>query len=126
MRAYLIITNVAASLTVRPQLLGIGASMRPAHVVMCILSSSSISSEALLVVSVPDRDGCAVFFFQAEDGIRDVAVTGVQTCALPIYWLRGSKPEKAKGRKVLYDRPYGLGCIRRLPRGLGLHLLLIH
>src|SRR2546429_2697612 len=26
----------------------------------------------------------AVFFFQAEDGIRDVAVTGVQTCALPI------------------------------------------
>src|SRR2546429_775016 len=25
------------------------------------------------------------FFFQAEDGIRDVAVTGVQTCALPIW-----------------------------------------
>src|SRR2546422_2248142 len=28
------------------------------------------------------------FFFQAEDGIRDVAVTGVQTCALPIYLRR--------------------------------------
>src|SRR2546422_6360037 len=28
-----------------------------------------------------------VFFFQAEDGIRDVAVTGVQTCALPIYFV---------------------------------------
>src|SRR2546429_7244481 len=27
------------------------------------------------------------FFFQAEDGIRDVAVTGVQTCALPISLL---------------------------------------
>src|SRR2546429_10006544 len=27
------------------------------------------------------------FFFQAEDGIRDVAVTGVQTCALPIAFL---------------------------------------
>src|SRR2546422_10298356 len=27
-----------------------------------------------------------LFFFQAEDGIRDVAVTGVQTCALPIYY----------------------------------------
>src|SRR2546422_7624731 len=27
------------------------------------------------------------FFFQAEDGIRDVAVTGVQTCALPIFGL---------------------------------------
>src|SRR2546430_4268442 len=26
-----------------------------------------------------------VFFFQAEDGIRDLTVTGVQTCALPIY-----------------------------------------
>src|SRR2546422_8592053 len=28
------------------------------------------------------------FFFQAEDGIRDVAVTGVQTCALPIWSYR--------------------------------------
>src|SRR3712207_8842029 len=27
------------------------------------------------------------FFFQAEDGIRDIGVTGVQTCALPIYAL---------------------------------------
>src|SRR5256885_7245176 len=27
------------------------------------------------------------FFFQAEDGIRDYKVTGVQTCALPIYAL---------------------------------------
>src|SRR5256885_9378511 len=36
--------------------------------------------------------GCLVimfFFFQAEDGIRDYKVTGVQTCALPI-WLRFS------------------------------------
>src|SRR5207244_9766682 len=30
-----------------------------------------------------------VFFFQAEDGIRDDLVTGVQTCALPI-WCRPS------------------------------------
>src|SRR2546426_2879356 len=28
--------------------------------------------------------GLAFFFFQAEDGIRDYKVTGVQTCALPI------------------------------------------
>src|SRR5256885_15952373 len=27
---------------------------------------------------------CYIFFFQAEDGIRDYKVTGVQTCALPI------------------------------------------
>src|SRR2546430_13430349 len=29
------------------------------------------------------------FFFQAEDGIRDLTVTGVQTCALPIFLLPG-------------------------------------
>src|SRR2546422_6473593 len=32
------------------------------------------------------------FFFQAEDGIRDVAVTGVQTCALPICPKRSALP----------------------------------
>src|SRR5215211_2313825 len=31
--------------------------------------------------------GRASFFFQAEDGIRDHCVTGVQTCALPICWV---------------------------------------
>src|SRR5438034_11811151 len=30
------------------------------------------------------------FFFQAEDGIRDHCVTGVQTCALPIWLCRGA------------------------------------
>src|ERR1041385_5162782 len=37
-------------------------------------------------ISMCDRCGLLwfFFFFQAEDGIRDVAVTGVQTCALPI------------------------------------------
>src|SRR2546430_8814198 len=35
--------------------------------------------------SAPDtRRQDFVFFFQAEDGIRDLTVTGVQTCALPI------------------------------------------
>src|SRR5688572_31425534 len=35
------------------------------------------------------------FFFQAEDGIRDLTVTGVQTCALPIYSARryASEPD---------------------------------
>src|SRR5207244_6750715 len=32
------------------------------------------------------------FFFQAEDGIRDDLVTGVQTCALPISAARAAKP----------------------------------
>src|SRR5688572_31497534 len=34
-------------------------------------------------------DSFLFFFFQAEDGIRDLTVTGVQTCALPI--LRGEQ-----------------------------------
>src|SRR5690606_39462752 len=33
-----------------------------------------------------------VFFFQAEDGIRDFHVTGVQTCALPIYYRKDGSP----------------------------------
>src|SRR2546427_1401624 len=33
------------------------------------------------------------FFFQAEDGIRDLTVTGVQTCALPISRRRLAEPE---------------------------------
>src|SRR2546430_1510950 len=32
--------------------------------------------------------GVSFFFFQAEDGIRDLTVTGVQTCALPIFMAR--------------------------------------
>src|SRR5256884_727804 len=50
--------------------------------------SSSISSNfpsACAVTAHPIASClCVLFFFQAEDGIRDVAVTGVQTCALPI------------------------------------------
>src|SRR5256885_7112149 len=39
------------------------------------------------------------FFFQAEDGIRDYKVTGVQTCALPILWRRsGACPPPATAR----------------------------
>src|SRR5437588_2139924 len=35
---------------------------------------------------------CCFFFFQAEDGIRDHCVTGVQTCALPIWQTGQEKP----------------------------------
>src|SRR2546429_5564639 len=39
-------------------------------------------------------DNSLFFFFQAEDGIRDVAVTGVQTCALPIsFWSERYDPD---------------------------------
>src|SRR5256885_10052204 len=42
---------------------------------------------------------CRFFFFQAEDGIRDYKVTGVQTCALPIYArVRGTEERPVRDR----------------------------
>src|SRR2546427_3042660 len=40
------------------------------------------------------------FFFQAEDGIRDLTVTGVQTCALPISVTRASARSRTAGRRA--------------------------
>src|SRR5229473_6359849 len=78
-----------------------------------------------------------VFFFQAEDGIRDKLVTGVQTCALPICnaprgvpsgWPRGvgaecTAPGRSPGR-VARDRRRGVGATggageSRGPAGVG-------
>src|SRR5580700_11525828 len=42
------------------------------------------------------------FFFQAEDGIRDLYVTGVQTCALPISRLGSRFPLLEPGQVVLF------------------------
>src|ERR1017187_10877350 len=40
---------------------------------------------------------CFIFFFQAEDGIRDTSVTGVQTCALPIQAEDGIRDTSVTG-----------------------------
>src|SRR5699024_11847471 len=47
------------------------------------------------------------FFFQAEDGIRDRNVTGVQTCALPISPLISPRPSTtiSESRAVVDTRP---------------------
>src|SRR5215204_3912154 len=42
----------------------------------------------------------AIFFFQAEDGIRDHCVTGVQTCALPISTMAGGMLPGRSGRSL--------------------------
>src|SRR2546425_4445457 len=42
------------------------------------------------------RESLFLFFFQAEDGIRDKLVTGVQTCALPICWRRPAEHQGAE------------------------------
>src|SRR5688572_33497162 len=57
------------------------------------------------------------FFFQAEDGIRDLTVTGVQTCALPIcfqvlqtgYFLNGHGPSRLQSLPP--RQPYELRAI---------------
>src|SRR5256884_4525910 len=53
--------------------------------------------------SINARSVVFFFFFQAEDGIRDVAVTGVQTCALPIC---GKSPPGGPGATAAYHRDY--------------------
>src|SRR5256886_12751737 len=49
------------------------------------------------------------FFFQAEDGIRDLTVTGVQTCALPISAVRGhaaaAEPQVRPAGATAAERP---------------------
>src|SRR2546427_12989238 len=58
---------------------------------------------------------CFFFFFQAEDGIRDLTVTGVQTCALPICAERQSRVLEdvalhvGAGESVARDRRRVLG-----------------
>src|SRR5256885_2587919 len=56
-----------------------------------------------------------VFFFQAEDGIRDYKVTGVQTCALPIY-ANGGRPAPVA---CLAGCRAGRRCLPRLSGGAG-------
>src|SRR5688572_31357527 len=50
------------------------------------------------------------FFFQAEDGIRDLTVTGVQTCALPIYSARhpdrAQRPDSSPPSPPTYSPPH--------------------
>ena len=49
---------------------------------------------------------CFCFFFQAEDGIRDSPVTGVQTCALPICavgWHRRESERSISSRDFAPD-----------------------
>src|SRR5256885_12741937 len=56
------------------QLMAVFISMR------CTLCGHFLQVALTLILVV----GYSIFFFQAEDGIRDYKVTGVQTCALPI------------------------------------------
>src|SRR5256885_2648887 len=54
------------------------------------------------------------FFFQAEDGIRDYKVTGVQTCALPIWGLE--RLPLARAERLLTE---AVGSLTGAPDGEG-------
>src|SRR2546429_5098461 len=76
------------------------------------------------IESVVRTCGVSIFFFQAEDGIRDVAVTGVQTCALPIYFVlhqlqrRASSVDRIGIFGLDADRQFLYPRIRRQSRGI--------
>src|SRR2546421_1681453 len=61
------------------------------------------------MVMASDVSNMFFFFFQAEDGIRDLIVTGVQTCALPISLGRAEhaadRRAAAPARRVARDPP---------------------
>src|SRR3712207_4936030 len=56
------------------------------------------------------------FFFQAEDGIRDIGVTGVQTCALPIYGAGLEADQRDRVVLVLDGVHEGVGVAHDLDR----------
>src|SRR5438874_2975185 len=66
-------------------------------------SRQLMSSAASAVAPATTWSFVLLFFFQAEDGIRDLYVTGVQTCALPIsriFLLRRRRPLGIQGRRL--------------------------
>src|SRR5437773_8980716 len=68
----------------------------------------------LLMRSTLRRIVLCVFFFQAEDGIRDRDVTGVQTCALPIF---ASVAEAVFRSKAVYGPALRSLRIHESPKG---------
>src|SRR2546425_1851057 len=67
------------------------------------------------VCHIRDQSVCVFFFFfQAEDGIRDKLVTGVQTCALPIFVPTVTEMLRKKGVVGKFVEFYGPG-ISTLP-----------
>src|SRR5437667_2904032 len=60
-----------------------GALFLTSLLILALLSLLAYVVKNFLVIQKLDPAPCS-FFFQAEDGIRDRDVTGVQTCALPI------------------------------------------
>src|SRR5260370_27311144 len=74
----------------------------------------SFNSEGSIYHTI--HTGCVkfAFFFQAEDGIRDSSVTGVQTCALPI-WV-SPVASSTSLNWLLVPMPHRSGCAWKVRR----------
>src|SRR3989442_11864002 len=66
------------------------------RVLVTEVSLAFVVQDVFSVKNVAGHVPC-LFFFQAEDGIRDADVTGVQTCALPISGRHGCQPGGTAG-----------------------------
>src|SRR5699024_12134833 len=62
----------------------------PPRRVVVLLAAADLPPEGRILL---------LLFFQAEDGIRDRNVTGVQTCALPISLARADGPARSRCRR---------------------------
>src|SRR3954463_12307897 len=75
---------------------------------------ATVSPCAVVFLATADGGLCvSFFFFQAEDGIRDYRVTGVQTCALPI------EGDGIRDYRVTGVQTCALPILRSLPDHLG-------
>ena len=69
---------------------------------------------ATIKFQIVERSPFIFFFFQAEDGIRDSRVTGVQTCALPIFMTGEHRG------LPLHELPFPLPChLEHFPTQIG-------
>src|SRR5256886_8148445 len=92
-----------------------------------IVRSTSSGVLTLVIIAMPlplndsqferlARRTDTVFFFQAEDGIGDLTVTGVQTCALPIYDAPGSQHSPGECLGEPHLRRARKKVVRRVPQ----------
>src|SRR2546430_3395324 len=65
-----------------------------------------------LKISMGDLLLLCFFFFQAEDGIRDLTVTGVQTCALPIFCKKKIKYLIRQRQLHMKGSPFARFCFK--------------
>src|SRR3712207_7476800 len=76
----------------------------------CLNAASNMAGSAFAATFDTSLVSGSLFFFQAEDGIRDIGVTGVQTCALPIYMAEGGPPDDQNTPRPLSFPVYGNYC----------------